>query len=702
MDRFSMSTFLDIRTKSATVGKMWLLASLAGGPAVAASTDPSSARIVRGDIVEISLGMGGAREPSVHIDGVYANAFAKFKDGKVSIRLPFPERRKPVTIVIVDPATGETLHEEIVRRVSRLRVWDTVEHDVNGQLDAVMTQASSRSPDNDKQRRSDGAVTSRFAATLGAKRGAFSLTAGVEAVGVTDEGDRLRNPGSAGDIARGSVTAAVRTAFGDFSLQAGDIALTDPNELVSGGITSRGIIFGGEAAGGRVRFRTARTFGTDIIGVVHGPIGWSTRSRRTAASVEADVLREGPVKVSLNASYLSAKRPAETNFNIGETPNAEINTVTGVGAKVAAFDDRLRISALNAWSRYDNPLDDGALGAFAEDAFVAGETRGDARRILFEWDAWSGEWKNRPASIRFNFSDNRASPLYRTVQGFVEADRRTREAGADISVGSIGFRFSHADAVNNLDDVPGILKTGEDKTLAAFDIALLDRYDDNTDRTGPKRLLPDTLSGEWRRDGVKTLNGAEVGEFSSLDGSELPLQVAHTANIRASWRTGWGEISTDYTYAVVDNKQTGRELADRTDHRFGTNIAVEKKRWGVTGRVAVVATNEKDPAAPRRDRGLEYGATIRTAPPGVPEIQFGYDHSQQTQTDLLAFDASTSETDNWFASAEFGPWLGEQLSLKTPPSLTLRWQRLSSNTRNPFFQNRLSDESFTLTFGRSF
>ncbi|MEL6363961.1 MAG: hypothetical protein AAFR11_03870 [Pseudomonadota bacterium] len=678
--------------------------SLAAFVATAASTASAAAlrqsasdvALFRGEIVQINLDIdiSGA---DVYIDGAYATAFAAFSSRRVDLRFPFPRSAAPVTIAIISSETGELLHEGRYRRPRRGEVFDSVETEIGGQLDANGTASPQTVPEPDPLRRYEGEASGRLTSSISGTRGAFSTSLSTEFVGVSDEFARLREGGSAVDLSRGVAELRYASGLADVALTAGDIQTASPNELVSSGITSRGIALGADLFGGRLRAGAAHAFGSDVVGLVRGPIGWSSNSRRVSGRIEGDILRSGPVGLSAHASYLYADRPSDENFGVGFVPDAETNRVLGAGLGLTALDGAFSYSLLAASSRYDNPANADPFGFVIAPEIDPGETRGDALRHQIDWSLWSGVLRNRPTSLNIAATLSETSPLFRSIQSFLDVDRRTADIDLSASHGKLRLGVRQRLSRNNLDDVPGILTTSDDAREIVLDLDTL-----NADGAPVRPWSPSSVSLSWRVDRTITLNGDVVVGASSLDGSELPDQKIDTVSARLNWGRDWGSIGTEYGFTALDNRQIGRAEADRRDHRLAVDFATSREAWSINGRIGVLYTDDRDPGAPRIDRGVELALEARFHRNALPHLSAGFDRSRRTSADRLQFLTDRTVASGYFATVDFGPWVAALFSLDAAPAVTLSWLRRDTETETPFFNDETVAETVSIAIGRSF
>lgn len=652
----------------------------------------------------------------IYIDTADANAFARQEGNTLKLTNPFSKSSEAFTVEVKSQSTGETVFEQTYRKAAPWEIFDSVETSASGQLDGSFISQMKPQPEPEEAFNKASSQNDALADySLRAARGAFTSTFELEGVHRSNPDDALRYEGPPADISRFEFKNELASKAGTrLYASMGDLELSSRNTLVNTGMTSRGLAVGFETADEKFAFELGRVFGNDIIGAVRGPIGWSADSYRYNATARYRFLENELGSFALTGSFLDVKRSADPNFGLAETPVGETNHTWGLGTEISTLEDRLNLQLHWARSEYDNPQDLNFENLPTDEGFeifLPGATKGTAWRHELSWDAWSGVFKDKDASIGLELSAERASPFYRSIQGQATSDRKQWSANTNLTFGSINAQIGTTQYRNNLHNLVSIHTLEETLHTAAFsfDLEALRAQEDAEEMAEPgqrshslKKLMPSYLDLTLEIEDVRTLNGDVIILAPVIAGLDFMNHTTDTYGVSATWQNLDSSTTLEATYSFFNNDQRERAQADRKDLYYGISHELTKDAWSLGGRVGFSVTDDYDDASRSNTSLAEWGLTgsIRTQTGILFSAEF--DDSRNRFKDMVFAELEDSTSKHFSITADIGEWMNKYLKLDSQPSLTATWQKTNSEVDSSYFQSRTSSASTMINAGFTF
>ena len=466
-------------------------------------------------------------------------------------------------------------------------------------------------------------------------------------------------------------------------------------DLVSTGFGSRGFVLETRLFDGRIEIAAGNIFGNGIIGTQRGFEAYDSENRRSAVDMRAEVLQWEEVSLTVRGTVLDVRRPGNAGFNVGEVPDAEENSVLGLGLDLGLFDDRLVYVGDFGWSTYNNP-DDFAVG----DGGV-GDTGDKAETHRIDASLWDDGDIFVDAFGEYSI----VNPLYRSVEAFATADRETFEYGGSAGWRMVSISASYNEFDNNVNNINSILTTRQATSAGDLSIDLEEfRYVEDEDEDGfaAIRLLPSSVFFNASRSKVKALNADEVIVNSSINGSEIPNQIVTSFGLGFSWDWEIGSTSISLSRSQLDTRQAGRDTADTDDKSFDISQSVFGDIWDASGRFAVIGTRNKEITSQSTDTRFEGGVSFSIRPEDLPNFFASFDASfLETQFDVAR---TTSLTNSWRlnTSLDFTKYMPEAI-VDYQPYAKVNYQIGDTDTRDPIFGLTSNyDYAVTLAVGFQF
>jgi hypothetical protein len=585
-----------------------------------------------------------------------------------------------------------------------------VEFTRGGQLD-IAAVGNAQDGSDFERRESEQDRESDLLANFSVGVGYRSLNASLDVEGVhrSNDDNTVRYEGPRADISQ--FISSLRYSAGDgsvFFLNAGDISVQSGNSLVNTGMASRGFSVGFVSPDERIRWEVGRVYGQDIVGMVRGPVGFSSESYRIGASAGVKLVDRREVEWTARVSLLDVKRDVEEGFGFSESQSGERNIVRGYGTDVSFFEQRVDVSLSWAKSEYDNPAELNTDNIPEDEDFVLfdpGVTRGDAYRHTLRWDAWRNE--DTGSLVSLQYATERSEPFYRSVHGDATADRRQWSLTADLEAGPVRAQIGTTQYQNNLDNLISVHTLDEAVHTAdvTFDVVSWreSRADDNySEDNRAARLIPSSVGVRASVESLQTLNGDVIILAPVIAGFDFMNQTTENVGLSLTWDGDSSSTTLDIDYTYFDNAQRERANADTKDLIYSLEHSLYRDNWTLSGRVGISANDDFDDASRSRTDLTEWGFSgSYTSDYGVT-LSFGFDRSNDRFHDRVFDEQEDTKSIAYSISLDFGTWLAERLSLGVDPSVTASWQRTETDSRSVFFDSNNMSESFSFNLGVPF
>ncbi len=513
------------------------------------------------EIVDARIVPGKVR---VLIDGALGDAFAKVRAGALTLAIPFPDSGALVTVSVHAVDTGTVLHEGRYRMTAPAP-FERLSAEYHLQEDAGFKAFTRSAPEVPGEERS-GAFND-FVAGVGVEAGSGRWTVGFdgEVQGTTETSRQLRPTGSEVDLASAVAFAEYQSDVASGRFAAGDVSVGGNSPLVMSSMYSRGLSLQAQFLDGRVRLQGGRTFGSEVIGFRHG-LGLNDTSKRSALSVDLDLLRFDELGLTLRGSYYSAERPAQSNFNVSELPVGETNDLLGAGADLRLLGGRMTVSSDISWSDYENPAElDFSVSDVGGAVVDVGVLEGVARRHRLDATLWDRDGVQVSAYGEYQRVDRN----FRSVESYLASDRRTVELGGAALLNALELNVNYSRFDTNIDDLPGLLATREstvDTTLSLH----LDQIRGPAASENPAtlaRAIPSSVTlsaSRWRVEGT---NGAELlaipGLFFPIE--FVPDDETETWSVSLAWEGDGYSTGLAFYRTRNDSEVVGSEDADSVE-----------------------------------------------------------------------------------------------------------------------------------------
>ncbi|UCE32084.1 MAG: hypothetical protein JSW68_03910, partial [Burkholderiales bacterium] len=390
-----------------------------------------------------------------------------------------------------------------------------------------------------------------------ASRGGTSYEAGASLTGSSVQAEALRF-GELGARAPKVDLAeyAVGLTRGETAVRLGHVSYGNHPLLVSG-MSSRGLLVSARPWE-RLDVAFSALNGTAIVGY-DNLFGLDTWDHRVAGvTVGYELLAERPGGLRVEFSLFDASIQSQVDFNAGMVPDAERSRGLGLRLLAASPEGRVRAEVAWARSRYVNPFD--PLLAQGEALQPVAETRGEGRIVDLSFDLLRSATtfsEQHPLDVTLTLHHDQVDPLYKSLGAFFATDQRVNRVGLAMSMGGAQVQFGASSSVDNLRDVPTLLKTRTSDRSVNVALPLPSWF-------GPGDGSPTwwpSLNYGWQWVHQRAVNVPAI-EDSGFADSHRPDQknTSHTLNL--SWAFHPVTFSYGLSYAFQDNRQPGRERAD--------------------------------------------------------------------------------------------------------------------------------------------
>ena len=645
---------------------------------------------------------------SVYIDGALADSFTQLDDETLTIAVPFPSSTRTYQIELRAGVSGPVIHSANYRRATAFDLFDSYSASHTGQLSGLVSQQARPIPDpgvsfDDLSQQFD----TRLSYEALAKNELISVSLSGEITGTSNGASTLRADGSEIDLTRTEFKTDFEFFNSPMQIRIGDTSYRGISELVNQGVRSRGISGTATLFNGKLKLGAGRVFGTDIVGVTQGILPGGNKNVRYGLSLESSWFDEGPVPIVIGADWLDVRRPSQASVNIAAVDDAEINRVFGLSVNAAAREGRVVYAGRWARSSYLNPSDPTNF-AFVEGQVETPASKDEAWSHDLSWSSLLEDVAGQPLSFSMQGRWARIGLLYRSAAGVSAADRDEQSLNVSLNRNWLAGTVAAPSTENNVEDVPGILKTRSETVSAAANISM-DALFAGQDQDGQRSVwIPESLSLSQTTENIEALNPTIIQKFSSLNGSEIPRQTSTSLSASANWT--WGEsnpqnLSLSWSVNKIDNKQLGRDLADNKDTRIDLSYAIAGSWWDATARLGQSLSNNFDPDARSNSKSVDFGLSTTLRPDNWPSFSVSIDQSRFRADDLIFAIKSAEDSVRYSVNVNAGDWLAQRVNFinaENPPSLSINWQRTEGDSRSEFFNQESRNESWTLNFGKAF
>lgn len=327
--------------------------------------------------------------------------------------------------------------------------------------------------------------------------------------------------------------------------------------LLADSISNRGVV---------VAYQPNKTFdlslasqnGTDIVGFSN-PFGLKdTRDHNiTSAAIGYEMLPDRPGAVRLEVNYVTASILPESDFDVGEVPDAEKSHGWGVRLLGNGLAGRLRGDMNYARASYTNPDDPFLSGDL--DVVPVRETKNEARSATIAYDLLQKALEDgRELTVTVGANHERIDPLYKTLTAFPNSDVLKNSGSLNLQLGETSFSFQHSRQEDNLDNIPSLLKTETHSNLITAFIPL--KGESSTDEDDNFLWPTLSITGSQVHQFAANAPDTEISDFN--DGGHLPDQMNKEGSVGLEWSSERWDIAYTVNASNQDNRQEGRENAD--------------------------------------------------------------------------------------------------------------------------------------------
>jgi hypothetical protein len=506
-------------------------------------------------------------------------------------------------------------------------------------------------------------LTGQATVGLDLGRGSFGLGAQMAVSLAAREQDALRFAEKGQDAPRADLAS-----YG-FKLQWG------PGTIEWGGITfgeNRHLANGFSSRGGKATFLIGKVADV-VVAAANGTsiVGWDnfsgldTREHQVyAGRLGLELVPSAPGTVRIETSVVDGSLLPKSSFNQGHVSDAEKSLGVGVRALMSLLAGRLRLEGGYARTRFESPPD--PTLEQGEKVVPIDPTTRSAFYAIASADVVKGAG---PFGATVTLRHEQVDPQYRSVAVSTQADLRQDAAELALTAGPVAVQGGFLWTEDNLADLPGLLKTKTRHPTVTATVPL-----------GP--LLGGPAPAWWLPQLTYGLNethqfGANRPIGGGFNETQIPDQLSVNHTGAADWQAGTLRFGWKLNYALVDNRQSGREQADTLGVANSVNAALPVTSFlDASGEYAWErAVNKETAAVDRTRRG---GATL-----GARPFKNGTLAATAARTETKD-DAATHDSLAWTVNVEAG-WRFEPPRKGThglAGQLSLRYGWTSSRSRD--------------------
>ncbi len=500
----------------------------------------------------------------------------------------------------------------------------------------------------------------------------WSVSTQAQIVGVSYQNEALRFGDLQDDAPKIDLASYnVQVQHGAVGIQLGHVTQGRHRHLITG-FGSRGVHAG--LAHRRFDVSVAALNGSRVV-------GWRNISglnepdhRILSGTFGVDILREGPGRLRLEGSYLAGSVLPRTGFNQEGVPDAEKNNGGGVRFVAATGDQRFRVEAGYAGSRYTNPFDPtlaqgGSLVPVQEETRYAHYVEATAGIIQNAMLA-----PHLSVGVDAAYRRERVDPLYRTVAAFVQADNLLNTFEVRGRVGAAAVQLSHSRSEDNLEEISSILKTKTRRHDVSFGVPLAALL---APTTSHRFVLLPTLSYSYNQTRQQGVDLPVNGGFSP---THLPDQMNHIHNTGVAWQGNRWRFDYRFNSAFQDNRQADREEADFLNQAHSFSISLDP-----ASQISLGVDLSLDRAENRAAERVEYTRRLGLRSTVRPTRQLTFSGSVAPTLTRNAEETARSNNTNIRFEGAYSFQFGSRLQWPARGQLFIRYARQTSTRHDILF-----------------
>lgn len=602
--------------------------------------------------------------------------------GELTVFLITSEGAWQALTAAAPPAAASPPALPVLGQPAHTRPWrPRVNFGVKAQIDEGHRPDSAAPPRHSYQDVT-GAVGVSGATTFGRSR----LDAQIDTLGVSRRQEALRYA-TEFDQANKFDLASYSLHWGSeqYKLSLGH-QLNNGHRLLFNQFDSRGITLSAQPISGTevgvMALSGARIVGFDnIVGLEEDD------SRVYGLTLGQELLRDTPGALRVEVSALDASRLPQSNFNQASVTDAEISKGLGLRITAAAFQQRLRMDAGYARSRFDNPSDP-LLTQNVTAVDVQRETR-SARYMDLSYALLRDRpvTESRHANLVLAVRHQRTDPLYRSIGVYLPSDRVHNQVDLTGSLSAAHMVLSYARGEDNLDDLPSLLKTFTRARTAQLQLPLASLLGDAAE---PSPWWPNL---GYRMDYTHQ-RGDSVPVNSGFSASHVPDQRNRIHTLSAEWYAPVFRFAYRVGRATQDNRQVGRERADfiNLNHGIALGLIVANRFDAALDIGQDRADSQETSLVSRTKRGQlgwNWRATERYSLNGSVSLDSTRDSRDQAQSD----------NQTWSVQGNYNLDLKVTAEKAVPVQLFLRYGAQINESVNTVFGINQETRLWTLSAG---
>jgi len=468
----------------------------------------------------------------------------------------------------------------------------------------------------------------QFDATVHLDRRAWSLQAQANVVGVSYQNEALRFDEQQEEAPRVDLSRyLVKLERGAAQVHLGHVSHGRHRHLIAN-FASRGTA--AELRLGRhLDVSVAAMNGSRVVGWSN-PLGLNDPSHRMlSGTLGLDLLKNHPGSLRLEASYVDGSVLPRTGFNQGAVVDAEKSG--GLGGRLLAGmrNQRLRLEAGFAGSRFTNPND--PTLAQGQDLVPVEPVTRYAHYVDLAVSVLQNAKLTPalPARLSGRVRHERVDPLYRTVAAFVRPDVEQQAVEIEGGLGPLQGQFTHTRSEDNLDGLASILKTKTRQHNVNLTLPTAPLLGASGGRAAS--VLP-RLSYSLNTTHQFATEMPAEGGFSA---SHLPDQRSTQHNGTADWAGNGWRVGYRFSHAFQDNRQEDREEADFLNVTNGVHLGLSPWRF-LDVSLDVSLDRAENRATERIDRTRRLGVRAALRPLSLLSFSASVSPTRTQDDDLIS------------------------------------------------------------------
>ncbi len=420
------------------------------------------------------------------------------------------------------------------------------------------------------------------------EKNGLNITSSTNIISTTNREAALRFGERENEASKTDLTEYIVTAVkGKTTVQLGHISQGNNPYLVDN-LSHRGLTIQREITD-RLSFDVSTQSGREITGY-NDILGFTTsKSQITTATLGYELLeRDGGAR--LEFSYLDGSTVAESNFDEGQVPTAEVSSGLGLRLTTSSESGKLTTDTVFARAKYTNPTDD-TLEFNGENLVDVKETTNNAYYTNIGYKLLSEHKisESLSADLAFNIRYSKIDAEYQSLAAFPNPDEEIKEFGFTGQIGPVGYQATYTRSRDNVEDIATILTTQTSSTQLSMNTSLKELFEKKIPDTSKYYKLLPALSISAQRVHQYNLNSPDNLQSDFNDNSHLPNQVNLSINNDLSWDFDKWDLGYQTEWSKQDNIQVGRDQADfkTLGHQLSINLRpIEKVNVGLAlGRI---------------------------------------------------------------------------------------------------------------------